>query len=170
LTSAPEPVDFLHLLIEKQRFTDAMGVFPYVVPVRQAIWWACLCSWHGTNRQPVPGEDEAFAAVLRWLQVPSEPHYETAVAIASKDVLSTPAEYCTRAVSWAGFMTSPEGPWQAIEPLAAASTTAGCAFLALSQAGKNGVRTNEKQLLKLGLRVADGALAWDEDSTKGAAT
>lgn len=167
LMSARAPADFLRLLIERERFVDAVRVFPYVVAVQKAVWWACLCSWHGANETPAPGEDEAFAAVIRWLQAPSESNYEAAVAIASKDVLTTPAEYCTRAIAWAGFMTSPDGPWQTVGPLAAASTAAGCAFLALSQAGKNGVAADAKQLIRLGLAVEDGILAWDDDATKG---
>lgn len=170
LKSATMPADFLQLLIARERFADAMRVFPYIVGVRQSVWWACLCSWHGVNRAPAPGEDEAFAAVVQWLQAPSEPHYEVAVAIASKDVVATPVEYCTRAISWAGYMKSPEGPWQAIDPLAAATTALASSFLAMHHAGKNGVPADEKQLLKMGLAVADGNAAWDNDLMKGAST
>lgn len=169
LSSAPTPADFLQLLIQKEHFADALCVFPFVVGIRQAVWWACLCCWHGVNRSPAPGEDAAFAALVRWLQAPTPQNHQAAVAIASNDAIATPVEHCTRAVAWAGFMKSAEGPWETVEPRAVAKTVAGCVFLSLAQAGQNGVPADEKQLLKLGLAVADGALAWDDEIPEGTA-
>lgn len=151
---------FLRTLVEKGLDVDAIQLFPYLVPIRKAIWWACICSWHGSAGRLQDPEDAAFRAVVRWVQAPSERQVKDAQAAAETENTDAAGGYCARAVVWAGYLSSPEGPWKANDPRVAAKVCAGCVLLALSSASDNGVPSNLRQMLKLAFAVSDDSLPW----------
>lgn len=150
----------LKTFVEKGLDVDAIQLFPYLVPVRKAIWWACICSWHGSAGRPQESEDAAFRAVVRWVQAPSERQMKQAQTAADGEKTDAAGGYCARAIVWAGFLASPEGPWKANDPRVAAKICAGCVLLALSNASDNGIPSNMRQMLKLAFAVSDDSLPW----------
>src|SRR5438270_5229403 len=60
LNDGLSPGAFVEALRAAALYDDALQFLAYALPKREAVWWACLCLWHGCR----PGPDADAAAVL----------------------------------------------------------------------------------------------------------
>ena len=71
LQPADSPRQFLNRLIEHEHFLPAITLLAASLPIREAIWWACLCiREHGDP--PTPLAADALLSAERWTADPSE--------------------------------------------------------------------------------------------------
>src|SRR5947209_5861865 len=107
---ARSAAEFLQLLAEQRLDVDAIRVLAYALPVRQSLWWALLCTWHGLNGSPAPEQDLALQVAVRWVREPTPERRRTAEAVAQSRVLQDAADCCARAAGLAGQVGSPGDP------------------------------------------------------------
>ena len=97
-----------HLLALKHT-EDALIFTAYVLPIRDAIWWGCLCAWEHVRLKPPEVEAKAFRAVLRWMQESSEATRYAARQASRKAGLQTPAGCMAEAAFCSRGSISPKG-------------------------------------------------------------
>src|SRR5579864_2694697 len=67
-----DPAQFVNALIENKKYIDAIDFMAHALPVREGIWWGCLCMQHAVGDRLSPPERVAAAAVVRWVMQPTE--------------------------------------------------------------------------------------------------
>jgi hypothetical protein len=116
LTIAAPPTDepplvFLKKLSSDQRFEDAVTFCAYLLPRREATWWACGCV-----RSLLCDIDRAKAACLiaaeAWVHEPDDEHRRAALKAGSDAHSNDPMTWLALAAGWSGglLLAHPEHP------------------------------------------------------------
>jgi hypothetical protein len=100
-------LEFLQHLIDAGELQDAVGFLAYLLPRREAVWWACL-SVRSFADQGL-AEDAALRAAEAWVKTPEEERRQVAMDIGMQADRSRPTTWCALAAAWSGgSLTSPE--------------------------------------------------------------
>lgn len=91
--------EYLHTLIGKQFYLDALRVMAYTLPIRHAVWWGCM----GVAEAQPPAtlstlELEALQATTRWVVLPTDEHLQEVEDYSMQLDLELPIAFLTRAV------------------------------------------------------------------------
>jgi hypothetical protein len=99
-TEAP-PLAFLRSLASGPTPNDAIGFCAYLLPRREAVWWAsqCVRSLIGT-----PTEEDAIAleAAEDWIREPEEPRRRAALQIGLNASRRAASTWVALAAAWSG--------------------------------------------------------------------
>jgi hypothetical protein len=109
-------LDFVRSLYDEGEVAKAVGVCAYLLPRREAVWWACR-SVRGIAPPRSAEENECFAAAEEWVQDPEEERRLAALKIGTRSDYRSPATLVARAAGYAGN-TFPVGPdaWAPVQP------------------------------------------------------
>jgi hypothetical protein len=99
---------YLDGLIAAGHLSDAIRLLAYVLPRREAVWWACQCVRAGTP-EPPPSEAQALRAAERWVVSAGDNHRRETYLAAESVEFSTPASLCCLAAFWSGGSVAPPG-------------------------------------------------------------
>jgi hypothetical protein len=108
------PLDFLRALLAEGAVDDGIAFAAYLLPRREAVWWACQCL---RGLDVVRGEAgaEALAAAETWVRTPEEEVRRRALEVAHAHLPSEPATWLPFAAAWSGgSMVAPE--FQPVQP------------------------------------------------------
>ena len=97
----------LDALIDAELMTDAMRVFAYALPKREAVWWACQCARQAQPDKPVPIDAEIIQASEKWVYRPNEQGRRAAMDLAMKTDFDRAAHWTGAAVFWSGGSIAP---------------------------------------------------------------
>src|SRR6202166_4505677 len=95
------PQEFVTVLVENKRFLEAIDFMAHALPVRETIWWGCLCMQHALGDNLTPVDKAAAMAAVRWIEQPTEENRTAAMAPADAAGPSSPAGTLARAASLA---------------------------------------------------------------------
>jgi hypothetical protein len=108
LTVAPtdeSPVTFLKNLSTAGKLEDAVTFCAYLLPRREAVWWACGCV-----KAFLPNIEATRAAGLRaaetWVRDPSEQHRLAALEIGGRGDSDDSSTWLALGAGWSGGMLS----------------------------------------------------------------
>jgi hypothetical protein len=104
--SVPE---YLELLINNERWIDAVQVLARMIPSREAIWWASQCAANVCGQDTRPQELQAVRAAETWVTEMSETTRYAAFEAAKKARLGSPANCVAMAAFVAGPSLAPSG-------------------------------------------------------------
>lgn len=157
LTETLSSAEFAERLGQAQLYPDALRMLAHSLPVREAIWWGCLCLWH--SRQPPAGvEQEAFRAAVRWVQAPGEAPRRAAGKAGEAAGMNTAAGCLAKSAFYnSGSITPPGLPEVKPPPGLATKTVAVAVVLAANQGGP----ACPRDFLQLGLEVVQEKHRWD---------
>jgi hypothetical protein len=95
------PIDFLRGLAAQGRLGEAVTVCAFLLPRREAVWWACRCA-----RAPFGDirHDRAhrLLAAEAWVREPTDARRRAALSLASDDTSSSPLTWLALAAGWSG--------------------------------------------------------------------
>lgn len=160
LATKRSTADLLRSLIGQGLDLDALRIAPFVLPIRQAVWWGCLWAWHATGPAPQEAEEKSIAASVRWVQQPTAKHVAAAEASWPAASLQSPAGCCARATSLAGFLLDERSGIVSGQPLGAAKMLAGGAMVAVESAKERQIAASPMQLVTFAIDVAQNAVPW----------
>ena len=103
--------EYLARLGDHRLDVDAIRVLAYALPIRQAVWWGVLCTWHGMSETSEPEQDLALQATVRWCVEPTDECRRAADAIAGSRMLENAGDCCVRAAALAGHIAGPDAPF-----------------------------------------------------------
>ncbi|MCK0195922.1 hypothetical protein MWN34_03255 [Ancylobacter sp. 6x-1] len=94
------PLDFVTRLAAGHP-EQAIAFLAYLLPRREAVWWACRCVRH-LLPEPVPAEEARIAAAEDWVKEPSDARQRAALRIAVEGDKRQPGVWCAQAAGWSG--------------------------------------------------------------------
>jgi len=151
------PRDFVTALIEAEQCIDAIHFMAHALPVREGIWWGCLCMQHALGDNLAPPDRSAAAAAVRWVMQPTEENRAMAGAPADAAPPPSVAGALARAAFQTGGNVAPPGaPRMAPEPFAAARSLALAVTLSSIKAEPAKIAKTQRAYVELAIQVAEG--------------
>jgi hypothetical protein len=110
--SEQDPTKFLQALVAAEKLEDAVTFCAYLLPRREAVWWACGCTRASLGH--IAGDRAgALLAAEAWVREPDDGHRQAALELGSKGHCDDPLTWVALAAGWAGgFLVS--GPHRSI--------------------------------------------------------
>ncbi len=106
------PLDYARRLLISRRPTDAIAFLAYLLPRREAVWWARQCVGAILGRR---ADDAALRAAEAWVRAPEEDNRQAALAIGAAGDQANATTWLALAAAWSGgSMCAPD-----LKPLAA---------------------------------------------------
>jgi hypothetical protein len=105
------PVAFLRNLSAQEKLEDAVTFCAYLLPRREAVWWACGCA-RGFVGDIAPGRTAALVAAEAWVREPNEEHRVKALDAGTKGDSNDELTWLALAAGWAGgsLTSNPKAP------------------------------------------------------------
>jgi hypothetical protein len=96
-----EPLAFIDQLLKSPTPEDAIGFCAYLLPRREAVWWACQCI-----RAVEPATQEVDGKLLAiaeaWVKTPEEENRKAALTAGLALAVKSPAAWAALAAAWSG--------------------------------------------------------------------
>jgi hypothetical protein len=100
------PIAFLQRLSADGKLQDAVTFCAYLLPRREAVWWACGCarSLLGDIRQ---SQAAGLLAAEAWVYEPDEKRQRAALEIGTRSDSNDPLTWLALAAGWSGGLLAP---------------------------------------------------------------
>jgi len=152
------PADYLNALMDIDYYYDAVVFLAHALPVREAVWWACVCS-----RYHAQGAEAKYQLSLKaaesWAYEPSEENRQICKKFTVESEFATPASCAAAAAFWSGGnINAKDKP--AMEPVpytyAHAVTSAIAMAAGYGTPEENEVEKRYRVYLQHGINIANG--------------
>lgn len=148
------PLDYARHLIASPRPSDAIAFLAYLLPRREAVWWAqqCVSAILGPR-----AEDAALRAAEAWVRAPEEENRLAALAIGAVSDQRLATTWLALAAAWSGgSMCAPDAKPMAA-PLSACAKAANAAIvMAISAGDALAIGPSIAACAEAGIRFAEG--------------
>jgi hypothetical protein len=159
LRDGMDPQAFVAALIENKKYLDAMAFMAHALPVREGIWWGCLCMQHALGDDLNPADRAAATAAIQWVMQPSEENRAAAKApAASADPMSPAGALATAASLTGGSIHPPELPFKPPPPFAPQGAVARAVKVASLKGEPAAIAKTQRSYVELAIQVAEGRL------------
>lgn len=108
------PLVFVQLLQASQTPEDAISFCAYLLPRREAVWWACQCI-RAMNTGLQAEAKRLLDIAEAWYNAPQEDNRKIALDAGMESVTSGPAAWVALAAGWSGGSLTAE-PLQPVPP------------------------------------------------------
>ena len=95
------PLQFLKGLAKSATPEDAIAFCAYLLPRREAVWWACQ-SVRALGGASNGGEEKVLAAAEAWVREPEDEQRTAALELGMEGDRSAPTTWAALAAAWAG--------------------------------------------------------------------
>lgn len=100
------PIDYLKGLMSTTDFHAALTFCAYLLPRREAVWWACGCVRDVLDEIPA-ASSAALLAAENWVGQPDNDRRQAALDIGTQTDEKDPTGWLARAAGWSGgFLVS----------------------------------------------------------------
>jgi hypothetical protein len=159
LRDGMNPREFVAALIENKKYIDAIHFMAHALPVRDGIWWGCLCMQHAFGNDLTPPDRAAATAAVQWVMQPAEENRVASKAPAD----AAPPPSVAGALAMAAFQSGgnvapPNLPPKAPAPFAAAKSIALAVTLASIKSEPVKIAQMQRSYVELAIEVAEGRL------------
>ena len=159
LTEGMTPHAFVAALVENKRNVDAIDFMSYALPVREGLWWGCLCMQQALGDDLSPPDRLAATAAVEWLMRPTEENRAAAKAPAMAAEPVSPAGTLAMAASLTGgSIYPPELPFKPPPPFAPQQAIARAVKLCSIKNPPPIIDKMQKLYVDLAIQVAEGRL------------
>ena len=159
LKDGMDPAQFVNALIENKKYIDAIDFMAHALPVREGIWWGCLCMQHAVGDKLSPEEKAAATAAVQFVMQPTEASRAAAKDPAEFAGPGSPAGALAMAASLTGGSMAPPGaPPKPPPRFAPAKSVAMAVKIASTKTDPVNIAKVQKAYLDLALEVAEGRL------------
>jgi hypothetical protein len=148
------PLDFARHLLASTRQASAITFLAYLLPRREAVWWARQCV--GAILGP-RADDAACRAAEAWVRAPEEENRRAALAAGGVADQALPTTWLALAAAWSGgSMCAPDVKPMAAPAAACAQAANAAIMLAITQSDPKTFRGWIDACAEGGLRFAEG--------------
>ncbi|QDU61954.1 hypothetical protein Pan216_28200 [Planctomycetes bacterium Pan216] len=160
LLAGTESLDaYLESLVVAELYVDALGLLSYGLPIRRAVWWACLATWHGLGGKPL-ASDQVLQSAVVWVIAPTPATQSEAARLATMDQLETAAGFCAFAASKAGVIPRRGEPFTAQDATGAAGLVRSAVITAFAKGAEAGREITYRQMIDIAWDIAEGKALW----------
>lgn len=157
------PREFVEALLANKQYVTGIDFVAHALPVREAVWWGCLCVQHACGGSLSALESKACAAAARWVLEPTNENCAAAQVPAQASEAASPTGRLARAVAQIdGTFASPNSPPLPPVPFAPAKEVAVAVKLASVKVDPVKNIDTQRLFLELGIGVAEGRFVWPE--------
>jgi hypothetical protein len=147
------PLVFLRGLVASPTPENGVTFCAYLLPRREAVWWACQCV-RALNAIRGEAEEAALEAAEAWVREPEEGLRRAALELGGSGDQSAPSTWLAYAAAWSGgSMTTGDPPVPAPPHLTAKAVRA-AVLMALARVPVKQRRESLGACLKEGMRLA----------------
>ncbi len=151
------PLDYARQLLGSPRPAHAIVFLAYLLPRREAVWWARQCV--GAILGP-RADDAALRAAEAWVRAPEEENRRAALAIGAAGDQSLATTWLALAAAWSGgSMCAPDVKPMAAPPSACAKAANAAIVLAACSADPPAIARWIVACAEAGIRFAEGGEA-----------
>jgi hypothetical protein len=162
LKAGMRPREFLAALVTDKQYVCAIDFLAHLLPVRDSIWWGCLCLQHASGGNYSDVDKAAGRAAAEWIMRPEEPMRAAAKDPAEVAGPSSAAGALAMAVyQTGGNVALPRTPATSPAPYAWAKSVARAVKLASAKANPANIIETQKAFVFLGAGMAHER-AWFE--------
>ena len=159
LREGMNPQDYLAALIENKKYVDAIHFMAHALPMREGIWWGCLCLQHACGDSLNSPDRAAATTAVRWVMQPTEENRTAAKAPAD----AAPPPSVAGALAMAAFLTGgsilpPHLPLTPPAPFAAAKSVALAVTLASIKTEPPKISRMQRSYVELAIEIAEGRI------------
>jgi hypothetical protein len=131
------PVEFIRSLAAASAYRDAVSCCAYLLPRREAVWWACQCV-RASGQTLLADEKSALEAAEAWVRTPEEDFRQAALSFGIDGPAESPAIWACRAAACSGGIVShtSKGPLRAQPEATARAARAAVLAAATAVAGR----------------------------------
>jgi hypothetical protein len=148
------PLDYARQLLASPRPTEAVGFLAYLLPRREAVWWARQCV--GALLGP-RADDAALHAAEAWVRAPEEENRQTALAVGSAGDQTSPTTWLAFAAAWSGgSMCAPDLKPMTAPASACAKAVNAAVVMAACAGDPRTIGPRIAACVEAGIRFADG--------------
>lgn len=151
------PREFLDALLANKQYSAGIDFVAHALPVREAIWWGCLCFQYAFGQKLTDEDRAACLATALWIWQPDEERRIAAQAPADVAGPQSAAGKLARAAYLTGGSLAPPNlPVKPPSPFAPAKAVATSVKLASLRGEKAELAFRQKSFVELGIGVAEG--------------
>ena len=151
------PLDFLELLMEHQKYQDAVRFFAHLIPKREAVWWASQCARQTAESDPPQAVVGAIKAAETWVAELNDEARRAAYSAATAAGLATAAG-CAAMGAFAsdGSLAPPDAPPVPPDEYLTAQMVAASVIIAAVADSPDAMRANYRLYIDHGLALYGG--------------
>ena len=151
-------VEFIRSLAATGQQRDAISCCAYLLPRREAVWWACQCV--RAAHKPADEDEALLQRAEAWVRTPEEENRLEALRASAEGDPDSAALWACRAAAWSGGVvdTNAKGPVRA-EPDATAKAVRAAVLIALTKVGMKGQDPTMKGFIDMGLQLVQRDLS-----------
>lgn len=149
-------LEFVGSLVEVGSWRDAIGFCAYLLPRREAVWWACV-SIRALIKDRSPAEEATLRAAEAWVEEPEEHRRRAALETGSAGEREWAATWAALAAGYSGGFArqdqsapAPPAPYQTARAVRAA------VLVALSHVKIGARAAQAKPLIDQAIELAEG--------------
>jgi hypothetical protein len=151
------PLDHVRRLLASRRSIDAVTFLAFVLPRREAVWWARQCV--GAILGP-SGEDDALRAADAWVRAPEDERRRAALELGAAGDVRRPTTWLARAAGFSGgSVAPPDQTPRPAPPSACAQAAKAAVVLAITQSPPPAIAGWVRACVEAGVRFAEGGEA-----------
>jgi hypothetical protein len=150
-------IDYARKLLASPRPVHALVFLAYLLPRREAVWWAqqCVLAILGDG-----ADDAAFRAAAAWVRAPEEETRRAALTFGNVGEQDAATTWLALAAGWSGgSICAPDQASMAAPPSACAKAANAAIVLATCADGALAVAPWIKACAEAGIRFAEGGVA-----------
>jgi hypothetical protein len=152
------PIDYMKGLISTTSFQDALTFCAYLLPRREAVWWACGCVRDVLSEIQPPGSDALLAAEA-WVSQPDNDRRQAALEIGTQGNEKDPIAWLARGAGWSGgFLFSHPQRQVPMPPYMTPRAIRVALLLAISKVNPNEQRARVNFWITEGIKLAETGL------------
>jgi hypothetical protein len=109
------PVLFLRKLATAEKVEDAVTFCAYLLPRREAVWWACGCA-RTLLGEIAHSQAACLLAAEAWVSEPDDQHRQAALELGMQSDSNDPLTWLALGAGWSGGMLSSHPQMSALVP------------------------------------------------------
>jgi hypothetical protein len=151
------PRQFIDALLANKQYLAGIEFLAHALPVREGIWWGCLCLQHACGENLTPADRAACIAVVQWVTQPSE---QTRAAVKAPADVAGPASPAgvlgIAAFQTGGSIAPPKAPPMPPPPFAWSKSLVNAIKLAVLKGDPIKMADTQRAYMELGIGLAEG--------------
>jgi hypothetical protein len=149
------PLVFVRKLAQSERPAEAIAFCAYLLPRREAVWWACQCV-RAIQGGATPG-DAALEAAEAWVREPEEATQRAALGLGAAGNKRAATTWLASAAGWSGGNIAPTGQKPNFAPThLTAKAVLAAIVLAMAKAGSRSQAAWMAACIEACIRFAEG--------------